>query len=100
VVIVDLSLQSGSRLELIKSLRKSQPAVAVIALSVHEDLKHAMRALRAGALGYVTQRESTARIIEAVRQVQAGRMYVNPTTLRQLAERAVGRPAGPARARR
>jgi DNA-binding NarL/FixJ family response regulator len=96
VVILDLSLPSGSGVELIKVLRKLHPLVAVIVLSMHEDLAHVERALRAGALGYVTKRESTARIIEAVRQVRSGRMYVNPETLQRLAERAVGR-SGPAR---
>jgi DNA-binding NarL/FixJ family response regulator len=95
VAILDLSLQTGSSLELIRTLRKQHPLVAVIVLSVHEDLLHVERALRAGALGYVTKRESTARIIEAIRQVRSGRMYVNPETLQRLAERAVGR-TGPA----
>jgi DNA-binding NarL/FixJ family response regulator len=96
VAIVDLSLQTGSGLELIRTLRKQHPLVAVIVLSIHEDLAHVERALRAGASGYVTKRESTARIIEAVRQVRSGRMYVNPETLQRLAERSVGH-AGPAR---
>jgi len=90
VAIVDLSLHVDSGLDLIKAVLKSHPLVAVIVLSIHEDLANVLRALRAGALGYVTKREATSQIIEAIRQVRSGRMYVNPSTLRQLAGRAIG----------
>lgn len=93
VAIVDLSLQAGgSGLDLIKEMRARHPAVAVIVHSMHEEIYYAERALRAGARGYVTKRESTGQIVEAIRQVRAGRIFANAEVLARLAERMVGRP--------
>lgn len=94
IAIVDLSLRNGSGLDLIKELREKLPAVQVIVLSMHEELAHVERALRAGAAGYVMKRESTTRIVEAIRAVRAGRVYANPEVLARLAERMVGRRQG------
>ncbi|HZZ56417.1 MAG TPA: response regulator transcription factor [Opitutaceae bacterium] len=96
VAIVDLSLKTGSGLDLIKDLKARFPAVAVLVLSMYEEIYYAERALRAGALGYVTKRESTARVVEAVRQVLSGRVYASPELMARLAERMVGRPTPPA----
>ena len=57
---------------------------------MHEETYFVERAFRAGARGYVTKRESTHRIVEAIRAVLAGRIYADPGTLAQLAERMVG----------
>ena len=91
VAIVDLSLKGGSGLDLIKDLQAQQPEVIVLVLSMHEEIYHAERALRAGARGYVMKRESTGQIIEAIRQVRAGRLYANAEVLARLAERMIGR---------
>jgi len=96
VAILDLSLKSGSGLQLIKDLRERHPGVATLVLSMHEEIYYAERALRAGASGYVTKRESTDRIVEAIRQVRAGRIYASPELLARLAERMVGRAPPPA----
>lgn len=91
ICIVDLSLRTGSGLELIKELRAQIPSVQVIVLSMHEELTQVERALRAGAAGYVMKRESTTRIVEAIRSVRSGNVYANPDVLSRLAERMVGR---------
>ncbi len=91
VAIVDLSLKTGSGLDLIKDLRERHPKIAIIVLSMHEETYYAERALRAGARGYIMKRESTSQIIEAIRQVRAGRIYANSETMARLAERLVGR---------
>jgi len=95
VAIVDLSLKTGSGLDLIKDLRDRHPEVAIIVLSMYEEIYYAERALRAGARGYVTKRESTTQIVEAIRQVRAGRVYASAELLARLAERMVGRAAPP-----
>jgi DNA-binding NarL/FixJ family response regulator len=79
VAIVDISLRDSSGLELIKSLRESHPAVAVLVLSMHEESHYAGRALRAGARGYVMKRETTRKVIEAVRRILEGKLYVSET---------------------
>ena len=91
VAIIDLSLRHSSGLDLIKDLRERHPATAIVVLSMHEEMFYAERALRAGALGYVTKRESTSHIVEAIREVRAGRVYASPEMLAQLAGRLVGR---------
>ena len=62
---------------------------------MYEEVYYAERALRAGALGYVTKRESTGQIVEAIRQVRSGRVYASPELLARLAERLVGRAPPP-----
>jgi DNA-binding NarL/FixJ family response regulator len=91
VAIVDLSLKTSSGLDLIKELSERLPTIQVIVLSMHEEIFYAERAMRAGARGYVTKRESTHRIVEAIHEVQAGRLYANTELLAKLAERIVGR---------
>lgn len=96
VAIVDLSLKGDSGLDLIKDIRVRFPATAIIVLSMYEEVYYAERALRAGASGYVTKRESTVRIVEGIRQVREGRVYASPETMARLAERMVGRAPPPA----
>lgn len=90
VVIVDLFLKGGSGLELIKDLRAQCPKTDIIVLSMHEEVSYAERALRAGARGYVTKRESTTKIVDAIRQVRAGRIYASAEMMAGLTERIVG----------
>ena len=91
VAIVDLALRTGTGLDLIKNLRAQLPQVQIVVLSMHEELAQVERALRAGASGYVMKRESTTRIVEAIRSVRSGSVYANPEVLARLAERMVGR---------
>jgi len=93
VAIIDLFLKGGTGLELIKDLREHAPQTDVIVLSMHEEASYAERALRAGARGYVTKRESTTQIVEAIRQVRKGRVFANPELLAALAGRMVGQAA-------
>lgn len=87
IAIVDLTLGTDSGLELIKTIREQFPSVQVVVLSMHEEIGYAERALRAGARAYVTKRESSGKIVEAIREVLAGRLHANPALLAQLAER-------------
>jgi DNA-binding NarL/FixJ family response regulator len=77
IAIVDISLKSGSGIELIKNLKTVQPRVAVIVLSMHEEDLYAERALRAGARGYIMKRETARKVIAAIRQVLEGKLYLS-----------------------
>jgi len=77
VAIVDLSLKDSSGIELIKGLKQSHPNVAVLVLSMHDEAHYAERALRAGARGYVMKRETTRKVIEAIRRILEGKLYVS-----------------------
>jgi DNA-binding NarL/FixJ family response regulator len=87
VVIVDLSLKRSSGLELIKDLRAQFPATKVIVLSMHEELNYVERAFRAGAVGYVAKRESSSKVVDAIRAVQAGKMFANEAFMAELTGR-------------
>jgi DNA-binding NarL/FixJ family response regulator len=90
LAVVDLTLKSGSGLDLIKDLRLISPSTQIVVLSMHEEIHYIERAFRAGARGYVTKRDSTNTILEAIRTVLAGRIYARPEILARLAERMVG----------
>lgn len=75
-IIVDISLQGSSGLELIKDLRASDTKVPVLVLSMHDELLYAERALQAGAQGYITKHAPSVEIIRAIRQVLAGEVYL------------------------
>jgi DNA-binding NarL/FixJ family response regulator len=87
--IVDLSLTDSSGIELIKDLKESCPEVAVLVLSMHDEAHYAERALRAGARGYVMKRETTRKVIDAIRKVLEGRLYVSDKVRESIAERFV-----------
>ncbi len=78
VAIVDISLDNSSGIELIKDLKNSHPEIAVLVLSMHDELHYAERAIRAGAKGYVMKREATKKIIEGIRKVLDGKLYISP----------------------
>jgi len=96
VAVVDISLEGGSGLELIKDLRRMHPGVAVLVLSMHDEDLYAERALRAGARGYVMKREVTGNVILAIRQVAQGRTYLSPRMATALAEKLVAGAPSPA----
>jgi DNA-binding NarL/FixJ family response regulator len=77
LVIVDLSLEESSGLELIKDLKVRHPGLPVLTLSMHDEVIYAERALRAGAKGYVMKQEATDRVVTAIRRVLSGQIYVS-----------------------
>jgi DNA-binding NarL/FixJ family response regulator len=94
VAVVDLTLQRGSGLDLIRDLRARLPETRVVVLSMHEEVSDVERAFRAGATGYVMKRESTLRIIEAVQAVRQGILFANPEVMARLAARLLDKPSG------
>jgi DNA-binding NarL/FixJ family response regulator len=89
VAIVDISLKHGSGIELIKSIKAMHPEVATIVLSMHDERLYAERALRAGARGYIMKRETAKKVITAIRQVLAGKIYMSETLAAVFAEKFV-----------
>jgi DNA-binding NarL/FixJ family response regulator len=94
VAVVDLSLEHGSGLELIKSIKAMHRTVAILALSMHDESLYAERALRAGARGYLMKREAAQKVIQGIRAVLAGQLFVSEKIAAQMAEKFVeGRTA-------
>jgi DNA-binding NarL/FixJ family response regulator len=93
IVIVDISLEDGSGIELIKSVKANHLGVAMIVLSMHDESLYAERALRAGARGYIMKREATKKILQAIRSVLEGKLYISDKISDAMAEKFVeGRP--------
>jgi len=94
-VIVDISLEGRSGLELIKDLRDRYPRIPVLALSMHDEMLYAERALRAGARGYVMKKESTKDLITALRQVLEGGFHVSNRMAVRLIQQVANRETVP-----
>jgi DNA-binding NarL/FixJ family response regulator len=77
IVTIDISLENVSGLELIKDIKVRFPDLPILALSMHEESYYAERALRAGAKGYLTKREATKKVMEAIRRVLDGQLYLS-----------------------
>lgn len=87
LVIVDISLQRGNGIELTKTLKTHDPAVKVLIASVHDESLFAERALHAGASGYISKQEAADKVIDAIRQVLDGQIYLSPDMTNQLLHR-------------
>jgi DNA-binding NarL/FixJ family response regulator len=94
VAIVDITLENGSGLELIRNIKALHPSVKILVLSMHDESLYAERSLRAGARGYIMKREATKKTIEGIRSVLAGQLYVSEKIIAEMNEKFVaGVPA-------
>jgi DNA-binding NarL/FixJ family response regulator len=84
LAIVDLSLPGANGIELIKNVRAEFPKLPILVLSMHDESLYALRALRAGAEGYVMKHEAMANVITAIREVFNGRPYLSPAMAAQV----------------
>lgn len=87
LMLIDLSLEGQSGLDLIRAVRERKPRVRCLVLSMHDERLHAERALRAGARGYLMKQEATRKIVTALRQVRDGRIYLSESIASDLLER-------------
>ena len=94
LVILDISLKRSDGLELLKHLKALQPRPAVLVLTMHDEVRYAVRALEAGAAGYITKEEATANVLLAVRKVLAGQVYVSQRLAERLLQKKAGAGAG------
>jgi len=95
VLLVDLSLEDGSGLELIKQVKARDESVKMLVASMHDERLYAERALRAGALGYISKDRSLDEIIEAIRQVMRGRMSLSPEMSDRVLKRVMSASESP-----
>ena len=90
IALIDVSLKNTSGLELIKDLKIQQPSMAIIIVSMHDEMLYAERALRAGARGYVMKRESTRNVLAAIRRVLEGGVYLSDNVVAKMASLVAG----------
>ncbi len=78
VAVIDLALRGGHGIDLIQQIKARQDRVKMLVSSMHDETLFAERSLRAGAMGYVSKQEPTDRLLEAIRQVLRGEIYLSP----------------------
>jgi DNA-binding NarL/FixJ family response regulator len=91
LVIVDVALGKDDGLDLVRDIRARYPRTPSLVLSMHDEEVYAERALRAGAVGYVTKQQLDELVLGAIRRALAGEVYMSQALQRRLAERYVGK---------
>lgn len=86
VFLLDVSMPNRNGIDTLKQLKKEFPKLPVLMLSMHPEEQYAVRALKAGASGYLTKQSAPEQLVTAIRQVAGGRKYVSPTVAMQLAD--------------
>lgn len=95
VVIVDISLRGNNGIELIKNIKAVEPSIQVVVLSMHDESVYALRVLRVGAKAYVMKQDTAGSVIEAVRWIRKGHLYVSEHVASQMLNRyAQGKELG------
>jgi DNA-binding NarL/FixJ family response regulator len=92
VAIVDISLKDRSGIELIKEIRAKRPELPILVLSMHDESLHAERVLRAGAKGYIMKQEATEQVMNAIRRVLRGEVYLSDRMASRMVNRLVTGP--------
>ncbi len=89
LALVDVSLPGHNGIELIKLMLAERPKLKILMLSMHDESLYALRALRAGAKGYVMKAEAMTNVLSALRKVAAGDIYVSEKVANQLIFKAI-----------
>ena len=89
LVTVDISLRGANGVELLKSIKAEHPGLPLLVLSMHDESLYALRALRAGAHGYIMKQEALDRVMSAIHQVLRGELYVSPSMSGRMIEEFV-----------
>ena len=92
VLVLDLTLGTRDGIDLLKYVRSEFPQLHVLILSMHAEDLFAVRALRAGACGYVEKDSAPEELVAAIRRIATGRRYVSPSMAERLAGELVHRP--------
>jgi len=77
LLLIDITLPGKSGLELIKDVKAMHPELLMLVISMHDESLYADRVLRAGARGYITKHEGGEKLMEAIRRVLSGKIYVS-----------------------
>lgn len=87
VLLLDISMPERNGMEIIMQVRRDAPRLGIIMLSMHAEDEFGVRALKAGASGYVNKQTAATELVNAIRLVAQGRKYVSPALAEQLANR-------------
>jgi DNA-binding NarL/FixJ family response regulator len=98
LLLLDMSMPGKSGVDLIKQVKAEKPKLRVLVLRMHEEHQYAVRAIRAGASGYLTKESAASQLVSAIRKVAAGGAYITAEVAERLAQDAMPRSEGPAHA--
>ena len=93
LILLDISLPDKNGLELIKDIRALKPGLPVLVVSMHDESLYAERVLRAGGRGYIMKQEGGKKLLQAIRQVLNGQIYVSEKMSAGILESFSGRHA-------
>ena len=89
LVVIDISLKDGNGIDLIKQIRTRNSRIKMLIYSMFDESAYAERAVRAGALGYVNKQEPPEKLLDGIRQVLNGRVYVSDAMLDRFMRRVI-----------
>lgn len=95
LLLLDMSMPGKSGIELIKQVHSEKPKLRILVLSMHEEAQYAVRAIKAGAAGYLTKESATAQLVAAIRKVAGGGAFISAAVAEQFALGAMPRTEGP-----
>ena len=95
LLLLDMSMPGRSGIELIRQVRAEKPKLKILILSMHEESQYAVRAIRAGAAGYLTKESAARQLVEAIRKVAGGGAFISAEVAQQLALGAMPNVKGP-----
>jgi DNA-binding NarL/FixJ family response regulator len=95
VLLLDMSMPGKSGTELIKQVHAEKPKLRILVLSMHEEEQYAVRAIKAGAAGYLTKESASVQLVSAIRKVAGGGAFITSSVAEQLALGAMPDSAGP-----
>ena len=96
VAVIDVALRDGNGIDLVKRLKARDDSLGILVWSMYPDNLYAERALQAGALGYLNKSADTEHVIEAIRTVRQGQVFLSDETARRMLNRVVGGQTRPA----
>jgi two-component system invasion response regulator UvrY len=85
VLLLDISMPGKNGLEMIKQIKIERPKMPILILSMHDEEQYALRALRAGAAGYLTKDSDARQLLTVIRKVAAGGVYLSPAMAERMA---------------
>ena len=95
LLLLDMSMPGKSGIEVIKQVHAEKPKVKILVLSMHEEQQYAVRAIRAGASGYLTKESAARQLVDAIRKIAAGGAFISAEVAQQLALGAMPDAKGP-----
>ena len=95
VLLADLSMPGRSGMELIRQVKSEKPKLRVLVLSMHAERQYAMRAVKAGASGYLTKDSAATQLVAAIRKVAGGGAFISAEVAEELALSAMPHAEGP-----